>query len=107
MSREFLENALTVPFDGITIVMTHHAPSLRGVPVGSHWRQVYEDVLACYASDYDALIERFQPALWAHGHFHFSSDYFIGRTRVVCNPRGYSPDHLNLDFDPMIVIEIG
>lgn len=100
MSREFLESTLAEPFDGITIVMTHHAPSLRNVP------QEYKDVRAFYASDYDALIERFQPALWVHGHYHNSVDYFIGDTRIVCNPRGYFPHWLNFDFDPQLVIEI-
>jgi hypothetical protein len=27
--------------------------------------------------------------LWTHGHMHNTSDYLMGDTRVVCNPRGY------------------
>ena len=46
---------------------------------------------AAYASNLEALIEARGPALWVHGHIHTSSDYRIGATRVVCNPRGY-PD---------------
>lgn len=29
------------------------------------------------------------PALWVHGHTHVPQDYRIGRTRVLCSPRGY------------------
>ena len=37
-------------------------------------------------------------ALWIHGHMHDSFDYEINGTRVVCNPRGYTPFELNPDF---------
>ena len=30
------------------------------------------------------------PKLWIHGHMHNRSDYMIGDTRIVCNPRGYA-----------------
>ena len=33
-------------------------------------------------------------------------DYRIGKTRVVCNPRGYAPDELNPRFDPELVVDI-
>ena len=44
--------------------------------------------------------------LWVHGHFHDSFDYDVYGTRVVCNPRGYSPDALNPGFDSDLVIEV-
>ncbi|OAD20462.1 metallophosphoesterase, partial [Candidatus Thiomargarita nelsonii] len=28
--------------------------------------------------------------IWVHGHIHKKQDYFCGKTRIVCNPRGYS-----------------
>jgi Icc-related predicted phosphoesterase len=102
VSRIFLEDELGKHFDGITIVMTHHAPSLRSLPPG-HRR---DPLTPAYASDLEHLIERFRPALWVHGHVHSSSDYVIGGTRVICNPRGYA-DEPNASFDPQLVIEIG
>jgi predicted phosphodiesterase len=101
-SRGYIEQALAQPFDGVSIVMTHHAPSRRSVHGG------YRDdrITAAYASDLEALIEQTQPALWVHGHIHASSDYRIGATRVVCNPRGYFPSHLNPDFDPALVVAL-
>lgn len=102
MSRQFLEKELSAPFDGVTIVMTHHAPSMLSVP-----GERRGDLLtAAYASNMDELIERHQPALWVHGHLHNSADYRIGKTRVVCNPRGYASDELNPRFDPELVIEL-
>lgn len=102
-STAYIEDELAQPFDGVTIVMTHHAPSFQSVAP-----QFRGDLLtAAYASAREDLIERFQPALWAHGHTHVSFDYRIGRTRVICNPRGYAPHELNPDFDPELAVEIG
>lgn len=101
-SMEFLETELRHPFDGVSIVMTHHAPSTESLPLAER-----ADLIAsCYASALDDFIEEFQPNLWVHGHVHISNDYRIGRTRIVSNPRGYAPDHRNPDFDPAFVIEI-
>lgn len=101
-SRLFIEAELGARFDGISIVMTHHAPSSRSVPS----RFAADPLTAAYVSDLDDLIERTQPHLWVHGHLHTSSDYVIGSTRVVCNPRGYYPLELNPNFDPELVVEI-
>ena len=68
--------------------------------------RLHDSITAAYASDLEALIERTQPQLWVHGHIHTSSDYLIGRTRVVCNPRGYHPSDLNAGFDPELVVEL-
>ena len=101
-SKAYIAGELAKTFDGVTIVMTHHAPSRRSVAP-----EFADDPLsAAYASDMEALIERTQPQLWVHGHIHTSSDYVIGRTRVVCNPRGYFPSAMNPDFDPVGVVEL-
>ena len=101
-SRLYIGRELAQPFAGVTVVMTHHAPSPRSIA-----REYRNDpVSAAYASDLDALIEQAQPDLWVHGHTHHSFDYRIGRTRVVCNPRGYYGTDLNPEFDPELVIEL-
>lgn len=101
-STAYIEDKLAQPFHGITIVMTHHAPSFQSVAP-----QFREDLLtAAYASAREDLIERFQPVLWVHGHTHVSFDYRVGRTRVVCNPRGYAPDDLNPTFDAELALEV-
>jgi len=101
-SRAYIEDTLLEPFGGVTIVMTHHAPSRRSIPENRQG----DPINAAYATDLEAMIERTQPQLWVHGHIHSSSDYLIGSTRVVCNPRGYFPLHLNPDFDPALTVEL-
>lgn len=75
------------------VVYTHHCPSfssLRG--------RYATGVPGAYATDLTKLVETYQPALWCHGHCHYSADYTIGSTRVVSNPRGYAPYELNSEF---------
>lgn len=82
-SRDWLAATLTQPFDGKTVVVTHHAPSSRSVP------QRYADdrLSPAFASNLEALMDGDRAALWVHGHVHDSFDYEIHGTRVVCNPR--------------------
>ena len=84
-----------------SIVITHHAPSAKSLPE----QFVNEDFEAAYASSLDDLVEQSKAACWLHGHIHASSDYMLGHTRVICNPRGYS-DHQNPEFDPYMIIEV-
>lgn len=109
-SLAWLEGELSTPFDGETVVVTHHCPSPQSVAP----RFQRELLSASYASNLDGLIERYQPALWLHGHTHDSHDYEIGDTRVVCNPRGYPAERKakvqtpeNAAFDPGLVVELG
>lgn len=84
-SAAFLRDTLRQPFDGPTVVITHHAPSMRSIPP-----QFVNDMLNCaFVSNMEALIEETQPALWIHGHTHHCVDYQIGKTRVYANQRGY------------------
>ncbi len=103
LARRFLETELAMPFDGVTVVVTHHLPSLRSVP-----QRFKTDLMsAAYASCLDSLVERCGAELWVHGHTHDSADYAIGGTRVLCNPRGYSGYELNADFNPRLVVRAG
>ncbi len=98
--RAWLETELARPFDGPTVVVTHHAPhrgSLASVYESDH-------LSAAFVSD---LAEHFfeVPELWIHGHTHTSFDYQVGGCRMVCNPRGYPlRSHKGFEnprFDPM------
>lgn len=77
-------------FDGLTVVVTHHCPSPKSV----HAKYAGSSINAAFSSNLDALIEKYQPEFWFHGHTHHSFDYNIGNTRVVCNPRGYPNENL-------------
>jgi predicted phosphodiesterase len=37
----------------------------------------------------DLILDHPEIAVWVHGHMHNPSDYQVGDTRVLCNPRGY------------------
>lgn len=96
----FIAGALAEPFDGSTVVVTHHAPH-RGSVAGKHRGDLLN---AAYYSDLGGLIESAGPDLWVHGHMHAPSDYEVGSTRVIANPRGYPNE--NPSFDPGLVIEL-
>ena len=101
-SRDWLTAMLAEPFDGKTVVVTHHAPSSQSV----HPRYARDLLTPAFASNLENLVEGDRVALWIHGHMHESFDYDIYGTRVVCNPRGYAPKALNEDFDQRYIIEI-
>ncbi len=110
-SRRWLREALAVPFDGPTVIVTHHSP--HPLSVAEEFRG--DELTPAFASNFDSEIKQFQPELWVHGHTHNSFDYVVPetRTRVVCNPRGYVRDYNNgrsvenMDFEMLKVVEIG
>ena len=99
-SSAYIAQTLAEPFDGATVVVTHHAPSACSLDpcMVAGLRD------ASYASRLDRMIIGGAPALWIHGHVHSSSDYVLSRTRVVCNPKG--PGHANATFDPALVLGV-
>ena len=100
----WLAARLAEPFDGPTVVITHHAPSRRSI----HPRFVDSLINVCFVSDAEHLIDGSRVRLWIHGHTHDSFDYVVNGTRVVCNPRGYSRDGVNENpaFDPDLIVEV-
>jgi predicted phosphodiesterase len=107
VSRVWLSETLRVPFDGTTVVVTHHLPH----PDSIHPRYAGDPLTPAFCSDLSELVESSGAALWVHGHTHASCDYIAGQTRVVCNPKGYGPVSAggrseNPDFDPRFVVHI-
>ena len=73
---------------GSYIVVVHHAPSSQSIA-----ERFKHDTLmnGAFRSELDEFImDRPQIRLVCHGHMHNNSNYWIGETRVVCNPRGYA-----------------
>jgi Icc-related predicted phosphoesterase len=69
------------------VVVTHHAPTVLSI---AEWFKGDTLMNGAFASDLSEFImDRPQIKLWTHGHMHNVSDYMMGDTRVVCNPRGY------------------
>ena len=69
------------------IVVGHHAPT----PLSIDECYKHDTLMnGAFHSDLSEFImDRPQIKLWTHGHMHNPSDYMMGETRVVCNPRGY------------------
>ena len=84
-----------------TVIVTHHAPSIRSLPP----KRRTEIESCAYASNLDTFIEEHQPSLWIHGHIHHNNDYTIGSTRIVANPQGY-PMEVNRKFIPDLVLDV-
>ncbi len=101
----WLEQQFAVAHDGPTVVVTHFAPARGSIAT----KFVGSPLNACFVSDLEAQIHRWQPTLWLHGHVHDSVDYRIGRTRVLANPRGYAPKGVveNPRFDATMTIDVG
>lgn len=86
----------------VDVVITHHAPSVKSVEP----RFLGTDLNKCFANDHiEDLVEHVGAKYWIHGHLHNSSDYFIGDTRVICNPKGY-PMMENEDFNENLIVEV-
>lgn len=112
---QWLRFMLRRPFEGKTVVVTHHGCSERSV--AARW---LNDVLTgTFVSNLDNLLG--YSDLWIHGHTHHSVDYMAGDTRVVTNPRGHAISNFhktrrmtepviesteNTHFDKDFVIEV-
>jgi len=85
------------------VVVTHHLPHPKSTP-----RMFVDSPLNRFfvAGDAPALLERAGARLWLHGHTHMPRDYVIGRTRVVCNPRGYPHEKFKPPVDLGLAIEV-
>ena len=83
------------------VVVTHHAPSPQSIPLGF----CNDSLNPAFASNLEPFIANSGVKWWIHGHIHSRSDYVIGTTRIVANPRG-CPGEPHVDFDPGLVIEV-
>lgn len=83
------------------IVITHHAPSFKSI----HPDYLSHELNGCYASNLEDLILDKKPAFWLHGHVHHHHDYMIGKTRVICNPKGYLGEK-DTGYKNTLVIEV-
>ena len=108
-SKNWLIDQLAEPFDGKTVVVTHHGCQWESI--APKWRSGPSLVSAGYASDMTEQLE--QADLWIDGHTHDSRFYQVGKCRVVVNPRGYPVNYPkrggyeNTEFDPNLVVEVG
>ncbi|KPX71409.1 hypothetical protein ALO35_200186 [Pseudomonas amygdali pv. lachrymans] len=94
-SREWLAAELQKPFDGKTVVITHHAPL---VEVGGHEHEGH--LTAAYCNNWHSLV--MLSDVWIFGHTHQAVDVELGGCRLVSNPLGYPNEQTG--FDPLKVL---
>jgi Icc-related predicted phosphoesterase len=103
---EYFRHVLSENKDKKCVVVGHHSPSF----VSCHPQYANDYLMnGAYHSDLsEFILDHPQVKLWTHGHTHHAFDYMIGKTRIVCNPRGYESyngkEHTN--WDPNLVIEV-
>jgi len=106
--QDWLRQALATPFDGMTVVVTHFAPSLRSADP----RYGLTPGTAGFCNALDDLLPYAQ--VWMHGHLHCLNDYVVkgvaqGRDfacRVVANPLGYLSKGEQADFRERFVVDV-
>jgi len=97
-SRDWLTRALDIPYDGHTVVVTHHAPSRKS----THPRYQDNILNPAFASDLESLMDEKRVKYWIHGHTHDTFDYEINGTRVLCNSRGHAHDSEKFNLEQTI-----
>lgn len=87
--RHITENAhKDYPEESLWVV-THHAPSFQSIHPDYQDDSFYH-MNGLYASNLEDYIKSNKDiAIWGHGHCHHFSNYKIGNTKIISNPRGY------------------
>lgn len=96
VTRDFLDWELSIPFDGATVVITHHCP----IPEAAGEEEGH--VSAAYYNRWYRLVEKAD--FWLFGHTHKAVDTVFGQCRVISNPRGYPNE--DTGFNPCKIVEI-
>lgn len=100
-SKKWMIRELEKPFNGKTVVVTHHAPTYWS------WDDSPSSLTRyAYCNDVRELLHEYDIAAWFHGHTHSISDYKCAGTRVLCNPRGYCGRQMVKGFDPVKTVKI-
>lgn len=96
-ARAWLAEELAKPFDGKTVVISHHAPTptVAGDKHDGHLN-------AAYSNHWPELIT--QADVWIFGHTHQAIDTTLVGCRIVSNPRGYPGEETGFRADFKIEI---
>lgn len=93
-AARFLEDTLTMPWQGKTVVITHHAP----IPECVVPKYAGDSLNASFHANLNSMIEDNDIAVWVHGHMHDSIGFTYHNTDIICNPRGYVGYGANFGF---------
>lgn len=104
----WLSQRLAEPFNGPTVVISHHIPHPKSIP-----QQGAGDPFAAASQTRLTGLMKFAD-YWLHGSAHVACDYRIRDCRVICNPVGAPSDHRHPysvaqgsnRYDPELLIRI-
>lgn len=105
-NKFWLDNALSQPFEGKTVIMSHHSPSSTPLLLGKYIvspselyinnfvkRNKVLHKIGGYCNSLENLALKHNITTWVHGHFHEFLNYRLGNSSVFCNPTGNNKDH--------------
>ena len=103
-TKQYFKLMLEEKRDMPVVVITHMSPSFQS----TNEKYRYETVTnGGYSSDLDDFIlDHDNIKVWVHGHMHDPVDYKIGNTRIIANPRGYTPWEDGNGFEPGLYFEV-
>lgn len=97
----WLKKKLSEPFNGKTVIVTHHGPH----PVCQHPGFPVNELSAAFHSDLTYMFTEFDINLWVYGHTHANIDELINSTRVISNQAGYPGENVE-GFNDRLVIDV-
>ena len=100
---QFLKTELEKPFDGSTIVLSHHVPTFFNYPA----QYKNSPLNKAFATELFDLIESSSIDYWIFGHHHQNVATFeIGNTTMLTNQLGYVDYGENKLFNSVAVISL-
>ncbi len=98
---DFLDKELKKEVSETTVVVTHHVPTFQ------HYPQQYKNdpLNEAFATELNDLITETQPDFWIYGHHHNNTtDFTIGKTKMLTNQLGYVAYGEHARFQPQKTI---
>ncbi|KAF0806282.1 hypothetical protein A6D6_01617 [Alcanivorax xiamenensis] len=95
---EWLDRRIAEPFDGPTVVISHHGPA------GACCHPVFSPgpLDGAFFSRLEDRIGRVD--LWIHGHTHLSLDLPVGEGRLISNQSGYRGETSGFDWNKTVSV---
>lgn len=97
ISAHWLKERLMTPFDGKTVVITHHGPSIKC----NHIEFGMNLYSPGFVSNLDELVA--MADVWCYGHTHSNLDTQLGKCRLVSNQAGYRHEKVPVPLEHKLI----
>ena len=98
--KTWQEDKLDAPYQGKTVVITHHGPSIKC----AHSDFGNSQMASGFIYNLDYLVKKADA--WCYGHTHSSLDRKLGNGRLISNPKGYPRELIQGGFQAGLVLEV-